>query len=387
MVTHLKDLFDLRDLVVMIGSFLGSATLVFLGGRLPSMFGGASRLRAVQAVHLNPTPRVGGVAIFLSLVVGAMLSSGEATPTLAQFFAAASVLFLAGLLEDIGFSVSPRLRLLAASLASLIVVFLLGVSLDRLDFGPADSLLAIGTISIGFTVFMTAGGANGFNLIDGLNGLASFAAVIAALSLALIAAASGAHNLVHLCLMLAASVGGFLLLNFPFGKIFLGDAGAYTIGFVLVWIGVALVQWAPDVSPWAVLLTVFWPLAETLFSILRRFKSNRSALRPDRLHFHHVVLRSIEICLLGRRRRQLANPLATMIMLPFMAAPALVGVMTWNDSGAAFWSALAFCGIYGASYITLIRMARRYRRRLSAGYIRACQIACLGAALPRRDEA
>lgn len=385
MLTHLKDLFDYRDFVVMLGSFLGSVTLVFLGVRLPSIQGGASRLRAVQAVHSNPTPRVGGVAIFLSLVVGTMLSAGEATPALAQFFAAASVLFLAGFLEDIGLCVSPRLRLIAASLASAIVIFLLGMTLDRLDFAPADSLLAIGAVSIAFTIFMTAGGANGFNLIDGLNGLASFAAALAALGLSLIAASSGAHNLVHLCLMLAASVGGFLMLNFPFGKIFLGDAGAYTVGFVLVWIGVALVQGAPDVSPWAVLLTFFWPMAETLFTILRRLRSNHSALRPDRMHFHHLVLRSIEICLLGRRKRQLANPLATVFMLPFMAAPVLVGVLTWNDSGAAFWSVLAFCGIYGASYVTLIRVARRYRRRPSAGHIRACQIARLAAGSLREN--
>lgn len=366
MLSDLGNLLGWHDLYVMFGSCLGCLTLLVIGRRLPAVFGGASRLMAIQAVHVNPTPRVGGVAIFLSLVAGALLSFGDATPTFAQFFVATSVLFVAGLLEDIGFAVSPRRRLLAATLASLIVVSMLGVSLHGLDFGPLDRLLAFGPLSIAFTILITAGCANAFNLIDGLNGLASFAAVIAALSLAAIASNAGAYDLAHLCLILSASLGGFLVLNFPFGKIFLGDAGAYTIGFLLAWVGVALVDWAPHVSPWAVLLTLFWPLAETLFTIVRRLRLRRSAMRPDRMHFHHVVLRSLEICALGRRRRHVANPLATVLMLPFVGAPAGFGVMLWNDSGSAFWVVLAFCGVYGASYATLVRVARRHRRHLSA---------------------
>jgi UDP-GlcNAc:undecaprenyl-phosphate/decaprenyl-phosphate GlcNAc-1-phosphate transferase len=364
---HLSDILELHDLMVLCGSFVISLVLLGLGQWIPMIFGGASRLAAVQAVHLKPTPRVGGVAIFLSLVVGVMLQSGDAVPTLGQFFAATSILFLAGLLEDVGFSVSPRMRLLASALASLLVIFAIGMSLDRVDFEPADQLLAIGAVSILFTVLMTSGGANAFNLVDGLNGLASFTAVIAALGLASISLNAGAHNLAHWCLMLSASVGGFLALNFPFGRIFLGDAGAYTIGFILVWVGVALVQLSPEVSPWAILLTLFWPLSETLFTILRRLKSKRSTLRPDRMHFHHVVLRALEICVLGRRRRHVANPLATTLMLPFLVTPAVVGVSFWNDSASAFGLVLAFCALYRVTYLALVRAARHFRRRLSRG--------------------
>lgn len=349
----------------MLGSFGVSLLVLILSSRIPAVFGGSERLAAVQAVHYRPTPRVGGVAIFLSLVVGVSFSFGDATPMLMQFFAASLLLFFAGLFEDIGFYVSPRLRLLAASFASLIVVFQLGVSLDRVDFALVDGLLAVSAISIIFTVLMTVGGANAVNLIDGLNGLASFAAVFGALSLSAIAVNAGAHNLAHLSMMLAASVAGFLALNFPFGRIFLGDAGAYTIGFTLAWVGVALVDLAAVVSPWAVLLTLFWPLAETLFTILRRVRFKRSALRPDRMHFHHVILRSLEICVLGRNRRQLANPLATMMMLPFMVAPTIVGVASWNDSGIAFGAVLAFCVLYAVSYLSLVKAARRSRRRRS----------------------
>lgn len=367
MLSFLKYTLGWHDFYVMIGTFTGCLVLRFIGKWLPAVYGGVSRLQAVQAVHVSPTPRVGGVAIFLSFVLAALLTFGDITLNVVLLFAATSVLFFAGLLEDIGISVSPQRRLVAATLASLIVIFWGGLSLQRLDFGPADRLLAIDALSVAFTIFITVGGANAFNLIDGLNGLASFAAVITALSLGTIALNAGVLDLAHLNLIFASSIGGFLVLNFPFGKIFLGDAGAYTIGFLLSWVGVALVDWAPDVSPWAVLLALFWPLSETLFTIVRRLSSRRSTMRPDRMHFHHVVLRSLEICVLGRRKRHLANPLATLLMLPFILAPAMIGVMLWNDSWTAFWSVLAFCAAYGASYKMLVRVACRHRRRLSAG--------------------
>ena len=84
-LTHLSDILELHDLMVLCGSFVISLVLLGLGQWIPMIFGGASRLAAVQGVHLKPTPRVGGVAIFLSLVVGVMLQSGEAVPTLGQF--------------------------------------------------------------------------------------------------------------------------------------------------------------------------------------------------------------------------------------------------------------------------------------------------------------
>lgn len=377
-MTYLVDLLSWHDVFVMLGSFSLSVLLLGLANLIPAVFGGSGRLSAIQAVHASPVPRVGGVAVFLALAVGTMFHADEALPSLAQFIAAASLLFAAGLLEDLGFSVSPRMRLLAAALASLIVIYMLGFSLDRVDFASVDGLLAISAISIIFTVFMTVGGANAFNLVDGLNGLASFVAVVSALSLSAIAVKAGAHNLAHLCMMLAASVAGFLALNFPFGRIFLGDAGAYSIGFMLAWVGVVLVDVANVVSPWSVLLTLFWPLAETLFTILRRLRSRRSALRPDRMHFHHLVLRALEICVLGRNRRQLANPMATTLMLPFVVAPAVAGIALWNDSGLAFGAVLAFCALYSVTYLSLVKAARRFRRRRSRQATPVCDTAVAG---------
>jgi len=113
-------------------------------------------------------------------------------------------------------------------------------------------------VGVPLTLLITAGVANGFNLIDGVNGLSAFTGLCSALALAYIAGQGGAWTLQMMALLLAAAILGFLVLNYPFGLIFLGDAGAYTLGFVIAWFGISLLRAIPEVSAWAVLLTVFW---------------------------------------------------------------------------------------------------------------------------------
>ena len=71
-------------------------------------------------------------------------------------------------------------------------------------------------------------------------------------------------------ILISAGIFGFFIENYPFGLIFLGDTGAYTIGFVLGWIGIAILINIPDVSPWAILLTLFWSVGDTLLGVYHR---------------------------------------------------------------------------------------------------------------------
>jgi len=162
-----------------------------------------------------------------------------------------------------------------------------------------------------------------------------------------------------------SAVAGFFLVNFPRGKIFLGDAGAYTLGFVLAWIGIAVLNAAPSVSAWAILLTVYWPLCDTLLAMYRRSRSKRDAMAPDRLHAHQLVMRSLEILILGRGRRNLANPLTTIVLAPFVAAPPLAGVLLWNNPLLAFVFAVGFLGLFWGSYFLAGKLTRVYRRRIT----------------------
>ena len=135
-------------------------------------------------------------------------------------------------------------------------------------------------------------------------------------------------------LILSAGIIGFMIFNFPFGWIFLGDTGAYLIGFVLAWLGITLVETTGGaVSPWALILLFFWPLADVLFAVLRRLLSGRDMFAPDRLHLHSIVNRGLK--LLVRRYPSIErwrNPLTTLILLPLFLVPPLMGISFFFSS-------------------------------------------------------
>lgn len=344
-------------------SFLGCIALIALARVFPRLRGRAGDESAVQSMHVGQTPRVGGIAIFGALGCSIFFAPEALLRNYVEFMVATSIVFIVGLKEDLGFHVSPRGRLIAVVVASLTVIALLEMWLPRIGVPFVDHLLSYWFLGIPFTLLITAGVSNGFNLIDGLNGLASFTAICAAVAIALIAQKAGYNAMVGLCLMLAAVVTGFFILNYPFGLIFLGDAGAYTVGFILSWFGIVVLLNMPEVSPWAILLTMFWPLADTLLAMSRRSRSNKNAMTPDRLHFHQLVMRSIEITVLGRNQRHLSNSLTTLFLAPLIIAPQIAGVMLWNQNFKALLAVLVFLGLFFGSYFLGLAVVRKRKRR------------------------
>jgi UDP-N-acetylmuramyl pentapeptide phosphotransferase/UDP-N-acetylglucosamine-1-phosphate transferase len=354
--------FDWHEFVLAALAFLICAAVVLLRSRFPRLSGRRDDLRAVQSMHTRLTPRVGGVAIFGALGLSVIFAPVSISGPYAKFVLATSFLFVVGLAEDLGFHMSPRRRMLAAMGASLLAIWLLGVWLPRAGIPGFDLLVAHWVVGVPLTLLVTAGISNGFNLIDGVNGLASLTAIVAAVALSQIAALAGYTVMVHLAMMLAAAIFGFFLLNYPFGQIFLGDAGAYTLGFVLSWFGISVLINAPGASPWALLLILFWPVADTMLAIYRRFRSKADVAAPDRLHVHQMVMRALEICILGRNLRQIANPLTTLVLSPFVIAPPIAGVLLWNQNQNAFLAVVVFGVLFFASYAAAPGLIRRFRR-------------------------
>lgn len=333
--------------------------------RFPRLSGRHGDLKSVQSAHSTPTPRIGGIAIFAGFGIGLLFVDMRPNAPYPGIFLATSVLFTVGLLEDLGFSVSPGRRLLAAALSSLIVVYVLGAWMPRADVPGLDSVIGHWIVGVPLTVLITSGIANGFNMIDGVNGLAAMTGLATCLALSLIATETGYDSMSLLSLMFGACLLGFLVANYPFGLIFLGDAGAYTIGFVLSWLCISILIQSPTVSPWALLLTVYWPIFDMLVAIYRRMTRERNAMRPDRLHVHQIVMRALEICFVGRHRRKISNPLTTVVLAPFVIGPPAAGVLLWNQSQAAFLAVVAFTIVNLMLYASAETMIRRFRRPLN----------------------
>ena len=330
---------------------------------------GGTDQAAVQSAHSGFVPRVGGLAIYVSITVLIPLSFFWLHSALRGLWprcrktnavnSSASPVFAIGLLEDLGYDMSPKARLFASAVSSLIVIVLFKVWLDRLGIPGVDTLLIFAPFAIIFTIFATVGVVNAFNLIDGLNGLSSYVTISIAFSLSLIAFSAGNTQISILLVLFIAAVLGFLMLNFPIAKIFLGDGGAYVLGHLLVWSAILLMNSAREISPFAVLLVFFWPVADTGLAIWRRWKLGNPTDRPDRLHFHQLTMRFLEIRLFGRNRRKIANPLAAIILVPFISMPQILGVLFWNNFKASVWSSIGVGILFVITYIVGIAIAKR----------------------------
>lgn len=320
-------------------------------------------ITAVQASHTIPTPRVGGLALVLALFVSGSISHNVGGWGMYSVLLASGLpVFITGLAEDLGFFASPRRRLVAAGISGVLFMAILGEWLSRTGVPGFDIALQWSPLAIAFSLFLAVGISHAFNLIDGLNGLAGFTALAASLALATIAQQANLIEHRDILLIIAAALIGFLVFNFPFGKIFLGDAGAYVVGHLLVWTSISILWHAPSVTPFAMLLIFFWPIADTLLAISRRLSLGRPIAQPDRLHFHQMVMRGVEIIFIGRKKRRIANPIAAMFTLPFIFAPMLAGVFLSIDRSSAAIACAAFTAIFIVTYKIGIRLAPKLRR-------------------------
>jgi UDP-N-acetylmuramyl pentapeptide phosphotransferase/UDP-N-acetylglucosamine-1-phosphate transferase len=319
-------------------------------------------LTARQSTHTTPTPRVGGLGIILAVAIGSAYSIGQLGNDLALSLTAGTIVFLVGLREDITRDVSPRARLLAAFLSAALAITLTGVLVPDLGLIPGFLLYWL-IPAVAITLLWSAGTCHALNLIDGLNGLSSLYSIAAALGFFLIAGYTGDEDIQIIAGLLIAAVFGFFVLNWPTGRIFLGDAGAYGIGHILAWLGIVLVARNPTVAGFAILLVLFWPVCDTLFSIIRRVGTRRATDQPDRLHFHHLALRAFQLMAPRDRGRQFDNPVAAIILVPFFALPIATGVYLWDQPVAAAFALAVYIALFVSTYVKSMRCLRTKRFR------------------------
>ena len=243
----------------------------------------------IQKFHECHTPRIGGIAIFCGLIIACFLSTTPETELLKLMLIASLPAFAAGIIEDLTKKAGVNRRLVATILSGTMAWWLTGYTLNHIDIQGVDILLSYLPISLAFTVFAVAGISNAANIIDGFNGLSSGTMMICFSAIGIIAWQVGDIDLMHICLLLTIVTGGFFIINFPLGKIFLGDSGAYLLGFMLAWVSVMLPMRNPAVSAWAPFLICSYPFIETTYSMGRRVIQKSSTSQPDIAHMHSLI--------------------------------------------------------------------------------------------------
>ena len=307
-----------------------------------------------RAAHVLPTSRLGGLGVGASMLFVVLLNENAWHLEIAL---ASFPIFLAGLMEDFGKPVKPGLRLTVGAISAAIFIFFEEHVINDIGIIGVDKILAYWPISMAFTIFCIVALINALNFIDGINGLASGKTMIAAFALLLLANEYNEPNLTLLGIAIFSATLGLFMLNFPQGRVFLGDAGAYTLGFLLAVSFITLQSKNSEISAWAIMLIIFWPIVDMAHAILRRRLKQNRADRPDFLHFHHVVMRSLIIYSGGRLTKSSANPLATAIILPLASIPVALGVIYHKHDIVCFMLFCVFAIFFGLLHRNLIRWA------------------------------
>ncbi len=253
-----------------------------------------------RRIHTRPVPRVGGVAVvigvFAALVAaaaaaGPLLSSGAAwTPparVLAGLAVGGVIVFGAGLVDDLR-GLRPLVKLVAQVTAA-VVVYGLGFQIEHLSLGGGE--LLVPWVSLPLTVLWVVGVTNAYNLVDGMDGLATGLGLVAFGATIAAAAALGNADVVLVAAVLFGALAGFLPWNFNPARIFLGDSGSLFIGFSLAVLSVH----GSTKSSTAVLVAVplfalAIPLLDTAVAMARRWLRGLPLSQADARHIHHRLL-------------------------------------------------------------------------------------------------
>lgn len=319
-------------------------------------------MSAAQKFHTRPVPRVGGISFFIGMLAASayFFLSEETDTTLVHVKLLFAVLpaFLVGFVEDLTKKVSVTTRLLATFASPLIASWLLGAILPRMDVWVIDVLLKVTPIALVVTAFAGAGIANSINIIDGFNGLAALTAIMILCCMGVLAWQANDVFILQLAMTGAGVALGFLVFNFPTGRIFMGDSGAYFLGFWIAEVAVLLVVRHPSLTAWQLLAICAYPVIEVIYSIYRKkFIRKMSPGLPDRLHFHMLVYRRLvsRIIPSSEMRPWLRNAMTTATLMAINAPFAFLAAYYGDTKRAAIACIVAQVFLYMAIYARLVR--------------------------------
>jgi UDP-GlcNAc:undecaprenyl-phosphate GlcNAc-1-phosphate transferase len=372
-------------LLVFALAFMGCVLITPLVTRIAAWAGAIDRPDQFRRIHKGATPRLGGLALAFGMVSSVVAVAttwhwGDAWPDAPNFWGRQwSVLIAVGLVLTMGAvddsrGLGPRVKLLCQALAVL-VLYQGGIRIDRfvllgrsLNFCP--SMLAVHAlghtihpVSLLITLVWFLGCMNVWNLIDGMDGLASGMGLLVSSTLMLVAIYQANVGSALVAAALAGSLVGFLLYNWHPAVIFLGDSGSLTIGLMIGVIGIQdSLKGASALSILFPMLAMGVPISDTAMAIFRRWVRNLPLTAADRRHLHHLLIG------LGLNPKQAAVLLYT--FTGFLCGVVLLGV-AWNSDVLALVlgtsGCLAFLIILYSRRDELSQLRAEFVARLARG--------------------
>jgi len=335
-------------------SFLLSIILIFINQFEKESGKGRIRLQP-QTFHTQPTSRLGGISIFSSLFIVTFLIDAnlDEYDLMRASLLCAIPAFLVGLLDDLRIEISPLYRLLLLLITPLALFFFANLEVRDVEISLINNILKSDIAALIFIVISIGAMINGFNMIDGFNGLAlsySFGVICSMVATNLLFADI---NLMTYAIALFFSLLGVFILNFPFGKIFIGDSGAYILG-ALIPVGLIQFYSLNNLSPWYVLTLLMYPTTEVLFSFIRKIYQKKSPLNPDEEHLHMLIFKRIS-GIKPFTNEALKHSLVSIIMVGINLPNFILASTNPKDSSILILASINFLIIYLVIYGILVQ--------------------------------
>jgi len=319
-------------------------------------------LSGPQKMHGVAVPRVGGIGLAAGIVAGALalsvLEPTQLRPIMLMLLCGSPTLVV-GLMEDFTKAVQPRWRVLAPALSGLLGAYLLEAILVRTGWQWFDRSFVFPGIALALTMFTSSGVVNSFNIIDGMNGLASMCAALMLGAIGYIALHLNDPLVGGVALATAGAALGFFVWNYPNGLIFLGDGGAYLLGLMVAESGLMLIYRDRAVSPLAPLVIVMYPVFETVFTMYRRkVLRGRPVSQPDGIHLHTLIFRRLMRWAIGAEGRAAlihGNSMTSPYLWVLTSVSVVPAMIWWDNTPMLVLCIFAFVLIYLRIYWQLVR--------------------------------
>ena len=320
----------------------------------------------IQKVHKKMVSRTGGIALLCGVLAVPVFGhfeyyaiglQEENRIVIFKLLLCALPAFLAGIVEDLTKKVSVRTRFCSILVSAVLAAWLLGACLPRIDIWGLDNALKLLPISLAITVFAVVGVTNSINIVDGFHGVAGATVVIVLAGAGFLSWQVGDTLVTQLALAGMGATIGFLMLNYPTGRLFMGDGGAYFLGFWAAEVAVLTIVRNPEINAWQILAIYAYPVIEVVFSMYRR-KILRKTLvgAPDRLHLHSLFYRRVACHRISAKNYPwIRNAGVACFISTWLATATIISVLIGNTISVAISLVLAQIFIYIAIYMRLVR--------------------------------
>jgi UDP-GlcNAc:undecaprenyl-phosphate/decaprenyl-phosphate GlcNAc-1-phosphate transferase len=329
---------------------------------------GMDKPDARRKLHDRPVSRLGGGALFSALLVGMLMAlqvQGIEWTRWWPVMLCNALIFGVGFLDDLK-ALGARTKFVG-QIGTAIILYALGVSIDMLTNPFGEGSINLGWLSLPLTIVWLVAIPNIVNLIDGMDGLATGFGLFISLTLAFVGHISNQPDVVYASIVMAGALAGFLIFNFPPAKIFLGDGGAYLIGFFVASVSLLSSNKGSILAGLLVMLVALGvPILDTLFAIIRRAVRGVPIFKADAEHIHHRLI------LLGYSKQQ-----ALIALYGVCLALSLVGISVLLTKGLALpvaGAVLFVLAMLAARYLGYIRTWKGMRRQMNEAIERRKEI-------------